>query len=878
MIIGCKGEYMRQNYRIYLHCFIVLIFTIFGSLKAHAQNVKDYISISSPEPWVDIQTVPDETFPLSVDQKLTYKLISRQTQISKADRRSYSRYVLDLQNASAVEDEGTITVNFDPSYKKIKFHHIRVVNSDGERNVLNLEDGELFRTETDRDKLLFDGTLQFSFAIKGLKVGDRLDYAYTSYGKNPAYGDGYFLRQWQAYSTPTQFLHYRAVIAPNMPIHTKLHVNAVAPLKSKDGEYTVLTMNLRDIDGLSVNDDRPSWHYGYPAVEISSYDTWAAVGNHFAPYYRISDAINPQIIEIADEIKTATNDPKEQTRLALNYVQENIRYLGLEMGVGGFEPRQPSLVFERRFGDCKDVTLLLLTILKSLDIEAAPVLVHSKERAGFQFGLANHWAFDHVVVQANVEGKSYVLDATRNKQLGKLDWLDQGDFQKGLRLNEGASELVDMPQTDYAWRKDFYDEFDLVSHETDILYTLTANYYGEDADSRYQWYQDDGLKDIEKTFFEYFADLYPSIKIEKPTEVEIDESEARFTVKAYYRIVDGWELNEEKNKKTTWALPYELRADFPVFSGVERTAPYSIPYPAKVRQILAFKVDDRYSFDDKDEPYESGSFDYREVNTFKDELYKEVYTYETIKDNIPAKDAAKTLAFVDTTRDEFGITVQDYITPPASSDISEKEWMQIITGLFVLVGISAAIFAGFFAQNKDIEWRGQLVFHPVPLPKFILLSFVTLGHFQIYWIYKNWQWVKTVQKDDIWPIPRAIFASFMNFALFPRIAEEGDDSLRYKWFPILTVPLAILYFLAAALDRAIIRIPTLPDWLSVVSMFSVIILIPVAMQVNKYNVEKVEVLARNGSFSWMTWLLIAVYLPITLVSWYGIIIIIGELF
>ena len=159
------------------------------------------------------------------------------------------------------------------------------------------------------------------------------------------------------------------------------------------------------------------------------------------------------------------------------------------------------------------------------------------------------------------------------------------------------------------------------------------------------------------------------------------------------------------------------------------------------------------------------------------------------------------------------------------------------------------------------------------MPKFLILSFITIGHFQIYWIYKNWLWIKTVRKEDIWPIPRAIFASFMNFALFPRIAEEGDPKHRYAWYSALSIPLAILFFLAAILDRAVDRITTLPDWLAFVQILSLFILVPVAMQVNKYNSEKPELLAKNGKFRWTSWLLIAGYTPIALIVIYGLILI-----
>lgn len=540
---------MRRIFGLSILKFVAFCFIYSVGSQANAQDIADYISIAPPEIWVEVQPVLDEEFALSADQKLSYKLLSYQAQISPSDNRNYRRHVVDLQNASALEDNGTITIDFDPSYKKIKFHHIRVSNAQGVRDVLKLDEGKLFRTETDRDKLLFDGTLQFSLAIKGLQVGDRLDYAYTSHGKNPSFGEGYFKRGLQAYSTPVQHLYYKTNIAQGMPVHVKLHGGATSPVRSTKSGQIIFISSQRNIEGHSANDNRPAWHYGFPAFEISSYENWEDVGNHFAPYYNIPKTLDPTIQAVVETIRTGTTDPKEQTRRALNYVQENIRYLGLEMGTGGFEPRQPSLVFQRRFGDCKDVTLFLLSLLKALNIEANPALVHTEERAGFLVSQPGHWAFDHIVVWAEIDGKGYALDATRGKQLGTLDKLDQGNFQKGLLLKEGGSKVIEMPETAYEWRKDFYDEFDLVTDSNDILYTLTAKYFGENADANYEWYQNDGLADVEKSFFEYFADFYPSIKIEKPTEVEVDKEAASFTIKAFYRIVDGWEKMRKKTRK-----------------------------------------------------------------------------------------------------------------------------------------------------------------------------------------------------------------------------------------------------------------------------------------------------------------------------------------
>ena len=78
---------------------------------------------------------------------------------------------------------------------------------------------------------------------------------------------------------------------------------------------------------------------------------------------------------LIDEFKA---EPDEATRLwrALHFVQDDIRYTGIEIGVGRISADTTGEVLARRFGDCKDKVLLLVTILRALGVEAYPALVN----------------------------------------------------------------------------------------------------------------------------------------------------------------------------------------------------------------------------------------------------------------------------------------------------------------------------------------------------------------------------------------------------------------------------------------------------------------------------------------------------------------------
>ena len=62
----------------------------------------------------------------------------------------------------------------------------------------------------------------------------------------------------------------------------------------------------------------------------------------------------------------------------IDYVQDDIRYMGIETGIGSIKPMPPEQVVKQRYGDCKDKSLLLVSLLKKAGIvKAYPVLLNT---------------------------------------------------------------------------------------------------------------------------------------------------------------------------------------------------------------------------------------------------------------------------------------------------------------------------------------------------------------------------------------------------------------------------------------------------------------------------------------------------------------------
>src|SRR5262249_2137138 len=168
-----------------------------------------------------------------------------------------------------------------------------------------------------------------------------------------------------------------------------------------------------------------------------------------------------------------------QIAAAIRFVQDDVRYLGIEMGRGSHEPRQPHATLVQRYGDCKDKAFLLGLLLERLGIEAHPALVNTKLRHRLDEFLPSPFLFDHVITQV-VDGKqTYWIDPTIAAQGGTLQTIDTPNDERALVVDARTRSLTPIVIGSRAGT--FVDETYNVSGD-DATLEVTSTYRGRDAD------------------------------------------------------------------------------------------------------------------------------------------------------------------------------------------------------------------------------------------------------------------------------------------------------------------------------------------------------------------------------------------------------------
>jgi tetratricopeptide (TPR) repeat protein len=350
-----------------------------------------------------------------------------------------------VASAQMLTDVGQVKLQWQPDEGDLIVHRAEIIR--GAQRIDLIATGQrlqVLQREEQMEQLQLNGTLTATMAVEGLRVGDVLRFAYTVTSRDKALqGNVQAFQPLMADPMRAKFARARISWPSGSPVRWRLTPDTVRPTVAKKDGFDAIEVALPLAKQPEMPADAPTRYRQMPLIEASSFADWAAVSKVLAPLYDTSGKIapgSPLAAEVA-KIATKTNDPRRRAALALQLVQDEVRYLFKGMDGGNYIPQQPAQTWELRYGDCKAKTLLLLALLRALGVDAEAVAANTSLGDQVPQRLASPGAFDHVLVRAVIDGKSLWLDGTgAGSRLADLD--DTPPFRHVLPLRVVGSGLM----------------------------------------------------------------------------------------------------------------------------------------------------------------------------------------------------------------------------------------------------------------------------------------------------------------------------------------------------------------------------------------------------------------------------------------------------
>lgn len=428
----------------------VLLAGILGSCHAFAQQNADNqlkevqlgsnaFTLGDPVPsWVDPAPMPAAT----TTQPIVVRLVDTQYLVGQVPV-VYLRQATLINDAASLTAAGRLSISFAPEYQHVQLHAIRIHRAGDQLDRTTSSNIRFLQREQGLERGVYTGHVTASILVDDLRVGDTLDISYSLYGHNPVFGANYFgLSVWDQ---PLPTLRRHAVL--NYPVDRQIAwrmvgdrtAPAIIPNDTvRDGMHRV-EFDQQSLPAIVADAQASPDFFGSRFLQFSEFGSWRDVVQWADTLFESKAATGNDLQGVVKRIRALDTDSARITA-ALEFVQTEIRYFSVSLGESSHRPAVPDEVLRRRYGDCKDKSFLLVTLLRELGIQSRPVLLQIGRRAGLEKTLPSPQFFNHVIVQVGLGGKTYFLDPTRLGQHGLLDRMGQA--------HEGAQVLVVAPGTD----------------------------------------------------------------------------------------------------------------------------------------------------------------------------------------------------------------------------------------------------------------------------------------------------------------------------------------------------------------------------------------------------------------------------------------------
>ena len=576
-----------MNHSLLCHIFVCL-------LLSFASQASEEFSIADRPDWVawHAAALADQTTTADAQNSTSYLLYDRQILHLDDTHAEYTRMVSRANTPHGLTELGQLQLVFDPNYQQLTVHQVQIHRGDEIIDVLQDSEFEVIRQETELNADLYHGTKNAVLVIKNLQVGDVLDYSYTINGQNPIFGDHFFgvlSTQWRV---PVAEMMIRITTPLNMKIKHRFHHGKSQPDISKTDQTVTRTWQQSDVPALDHQGDYPRWYVGHNFLELSSFNDWEAVTDWARSVFDVPLELDAELHSKISSWQNHSGSVLDQAALALKYVQDDIRYMGIEIGVNSHRPRTPAETHQTRFGDCKDKTMLLHAILAKMGVSSTPALVSTDLNEGLTERLPSPGLFNHVVLRIETDEQAVWVDPTRTHQGTSLLTGSAVDFGVALLVSPHNDELLKMHALPSQQSlKQVTETLVLQGSGEATELAVESSYFGKYAEYLRATIQRSSQTDIDNSYESFVNQLYGPATLSKPFAYTDDSSGNQLTVQEHYQLQQPWNKAGRYEYLDVFASSLQNHVELP--ARINRDSPLNVSHPLNLehRFVITGAID-----------------------------------------------------------------------------------------------------------------------------------------------------------------------------------------------------------------------------------------------------------------------------------------------
>ena len=547
---------------------------------------------------VDIAPVPEWTDELEIREFETdrsgefrdgvaYLLHDQQVRKTPEGYDYAVRIVYRVTDRSGLESAAQVSRVFDPTDESLALNFIRVLRDDGVVDQGQDTEVTVLRQEDGLEAGIIDGRLTAVVNLEDIRVGDIIDYSFSGSVTSHLWPDHYFEAVTVEWAVPLAQQRYKISVPTELKLEARPVATKLKPEVELLEDRKSMVVYQLDPDPVRLESSVPGEWVTNGFIEFSTMESWSAVAEWAVPVFSVDPALPDSFARQLDEIGEAYENPVDRATHVLRLVQEEIRYLGIEVGLGSHVPRTPAETVKNGYGDCKDKSVLLVAALRYLGIDAVPALASMAYGELLPQVPPTIGRFDHAIVGIDLDGHRYWVDPTLSHQGGSLTELADLEYGYVLpieaqqtQLEEITVEFPEMPTYQVV------EEFELPeSDEVGLRLRSENTYRGAKADFIRGWIARSGTKALETGYLDYYAESYSGLREDSPLVIADDRESNVVVITASYQLDAEAYLSGGYNKHLPVSLD-AIKNALPRPDESVRKAPLDLPFGVNAEHVI----------------------------------------------------------------------------------------------------------------------------------------------------------------------------------------------------------------------------------------------------------------------------------------------------
>ena len=519
------------------------------------------------------------------DEQAIYLLDQEIRKVYPNGTSSYTVHkIVQINTEDAMQKFASMEIYYIPERENVKILTATVILPDGER--VEATDIHDYSVSSESARLYYDYVSRV-VSFPALEPGAIIDFEYTVEQTGENIFADYFWEQFFFGNYETTIISEYVLITPE---NIKLNISNppdidVEVLPGKD--YITHIFRKNNIDGILNEPRMPPLAEILNTVKVTTFESWDEVGRWYWNLSKDQMVTDAQIKRKVYELTHNKETIEEKVESIYNFITKEIRYVGLEFGIGGYKPRKATRTFSTHYGDCKDKGVLFMTMLKEIGVESDMVLIRSRSKGIIDYDLPLLGVFNHFITLVHLPDKDMFIDCTPEfHNYTELPFEDQGI--DAFVVGEWGSKFITTP---LKTPEDNFIDISMeiwLSEDGSAKAKRTISYGDKDSPAQRKRYLNPAQR--KRLLNEYWNSLYPHSSVSNLEFRGIDNKKEG--VEISYNI---YFANFATAQNNIWCLPTRIPTDDLVqrfTSRSMRVYPLLVEEPFTIRSTIVYHLPD----------------------------------------------------------------------------------------------------------------------------------------------------------------------------------------------------------------------------------------------------------------------------------------------